>query len=67
LAPGTFFAKPAMYRAGTRRDTLWHPVKPWHWKDEIGAGLREWRVIAGAKRRALRDWLARRRRGPAPG
>lgn len=67
LAPGTFFAKPAMYRAGTRRDTLWHPVKPWHWKDEIGAGFREWRVIAGAKRRALRDWIARRRGGPAPG
>jgi hypothetical protein len=52
-APGTFFAKPAMYRPGRRRDTLWHPVKPWRWKAEIAAGVKEWRVIAGAARRAL--------------
>lgn len=67
LAPGTFFAKPAMYRAGSRRDTLWHPVKPWHWREEFRAGLREWRIIAGAKRRECRDWLARLAGGaPAP-
>jgi hypothetical protein len=53
LAPGTFFAKPAMYRTGSRRDTLWHPVKPWRWRAEIAAGVKEWRVIAGAARRAL--------------
>lgn len=67
LAPGTFIAKPALYRPGSRRDTLWHPVKPWHWRDEIRAGIKEWRVIAGAQRNALRHWLARWLGGTATG
>ncbi|MGG5808739.1 hypothetical protein [Falsiroseomonas sp. CW058] len=67
LAPGTFFAKPHMYRPGRRRDTLWHPVKPWHWGDEFRAALREWRIIGGAWKLALREWLSRRHGGAAPG
>jgi hypothetical protein len=63
LAPGTFFAKPAMFRPGSRPNTLWHPVKPWHWRAEIAAGVKEWRIIAGAVRRALADKLVRRWRG----
>lgn len=66
LAPGTFFARPAMYRAGRRRDTLWHPVKPWHWREEIRAGVKEWRVIGGRWKRGLREWWARRAATPPP-
>jgi hypothetical protein len=60
LAPGTFFAKPAMYRPGRRRDTLWHPVKPFHWRDELRQALREYRIIGGAKRRELMAWWGHR-------
>jgi hypothetical protein len=67
LAPGTYFAKPAMYRPGRRRDTLWHPVKPWHWRTEIRAGVQEWRTIGGRWKRQLREWLARRGRGTVRG
>ncbi len=65
LAPGTFFAKPAMYRPGQRKDTLYHPVKPWRWGAEFRAGIKEWRIIAGAWRRALMERLARRGLGSA--
>ncbi len=66
LAPGTFFAKPALYRPGSRPNTLWHPVKPFHLGEEIRAGVRELRVIAGAVRRDLWAWMMRGRR-PATG
>jgi hypothetical protein len=65
LAPGTLFAKPAMYRAGKRPNTLYHPVKPWRWGAELRAGVKEWRVIAGAWRRGLLERLARRGKAAA--
>ncbi|MGG5808735.1 hypothetical protein [Falsiroseomonas sp. CW058] len=44
LAPGTLVFKPAMYRMGRRPDMLWHPVKPFFWRDEVKEGLRDiWR------------------------
>jgi hypothetical protein len=41
LAPGTLVFKPALYRTGTRRDMLWHPVKPFWWRAEVKEGLRD--------------------------
>jgi hypothetical protein len=65
LAPGTFFAKPAMYRPGLRPNTLWHPVKPFHWREELRQAIREYRIIGGAKRRQLQAWWEQRVGGPA--
>lgn len=66
LAPGTLLFKPALYRAGTRRDVLWHPVKPFWWRVELREGLRDMRAAVG---RVLRAWLpwALPRRWRVPG
>ncbi len=71
LAPGTLIFKPALYRMGTQRDMLWHPVKPFWWRVEAKEGLRDIkrrigvivRFITGAPNPAL--GLPGRRSPPA--
>ncbi len=57
LCPGTFGFKPPLYRPGSRRDMLWHPVKPFFWRPEAREGLRDIRrrfgiLLRGAAARA---------------
>lgn len=47
LTPGTFAFKPALYRPGRRPDMLWHPVKPFFWRNEVKEGLRDMRRRCG--------------------
>lgn len=47
LAPGTLVFKPVLHRVGRRRDMLWHPVKPFHWRVEVKEGLRDIRRRIG--------------------
>jgi hypothetical protein len=47
LCPGSFAFKPPLYRPGSRRDMLWHPVKPFFWRVEAKEGLRDMRRRAG--------------------
>jgi hypothetical protein len=53
LAPGTFVFKPPLYRTGRRRDMLWHPVKPFFWREELREGLRDMRRRAGIAMRGI--------------
>ena len=53
LAPGSFVFKPALHRVGSRKDMLWHPVKPFALRAELRQGLRDIRVELGALRRKL--------------
>lgn len=57
LAPGTLVFKPPLYRVGRKRDVLWHPVKPFWWRDEVKEGLRDIRRRAGIVVRALAGWV----------
>ncbi len=63
LCPGTFTAKPALFRPGRTPNRLYHPVKPFRFWPAVQEGLRELRVVQGAQRRrllaALRGRLAR--------
>ncbi len=52
LAPGTLVFKPPLYRPGSRRDMLWHPVKPFFWRLELREALRDIRRRAGIALRA---------------
>ena len=53
LCPGTVMAKPALYRPGTTANRLYHPVKPFRWRQALREGLLELRVMQGAQRRRL--------------
>ncbi len=53
LCPGTVMAKPALYRPGRTPGRLYHPVKPFRWRQAIRDGLQELRVMQGAERRRL--------------
>jgi hypothetical protein len=44
LAPGTFMAKPPLYRPGSTPNRLYHPVKPYEFWPKIGRSLRDMRV-----------------------
>jgi hypothetical protein len=52
LAPGTLLFKPVLLRPGSRRDMLWHPVKPFRWREEFRAGLLDIRAALGRVLRA---------------
>lgn len=51
LSPGTLTWKPPLYRAGTRPDMLWHPVKPFWPRVELRQAVRDLRTDLGALRR----------------
>lgn len=53
LSPGTLLFKPPLYRAGSRPDMLWHPVKPFWPRAELRQGVRDVRVDLGLLRRRL--------------
>lgn len=53
LCPGTVMAKPPLYRAGSTPGRLYHPVKPFRWRQAIREGLQELRVMQGAQRRRV--------------
>ncbi len=53
LAPGTLLFKPPLYRMGSRRDMLWHPVKPFWWRAEFRQALQDIRIALGFGRRRL--------------
>jgi hypothetical protein len=55
LAPGTLVFKPPLYRMGSRKDMLWHPVKPFWWRPEIREGLRDIRRRIGIVVRGLAE------------
>ncbi len=53
LAPGSFVFKPVLHRVGSKRDMLWHPVKPFWPRAELRQGVRDIRVELGALRRRM--------------
>ncbi len=57
LAPGTMAFKPVLYRMGTRRDMLWHPVKPFWIGQEARTTLLAWRSQVAGVVRARAPWL----------
>ena len=57
LAPGTLVFKPVMHRCGSRRDMLWHPVKPFWLRQEVTRELLTWRSRAAGLLRAKAPWL----------
>jgi hypothetical protein len=56
LCPGSFAFKPPLYRPGSRRDMLWHPVKPFFWRVEAKEGLRDIRRRCGILLRSAASW-----------
>ena len=67
LAPGTVMAKPPMHRAGSTRNRLYHPVKPFKlWPEIKLARLEAW-VWQGPRRRERFAWLRRGAGRPARG
>jgi hypothetical protein len=61
LAPGTLVFKPVLYRAGSRADMLWHPVKPFWIKAEARSVLLTWRSHWATVLRNRMPWLLRAR------
>lgn len=67
LSPGSLLFKPPLYRMGSRREMLWHPVKPFWPRAELRQALRDLRAELGLLRRWLmaRTWSPHGGRGAA--
>ncbi|MBD0274834.1 MAG: hypothetical protein ICV73_23270, partial [Acetobacteraceae bacterium] len=64
LAPGSFVFKPVLHRVGSKKDMLWHPVKPFSPRAELRQGVRDIRVELGALRRRMFAAAFGRQRAP---
>jgi len=56
-APGTLVFKPTFFRAGSRPDMLWHPVKPFWFGVELRKEFRATRAAIGRLLRVRAAWL----------
>ncbi|MBD0275627.1 MAG: hypothetical protein ICV73_27325, partial [Acetobacteraceae bacterium] len=56
-APGTFVFKPVFFRAGSRPDMLWHPVKPFWFRVEMRRELLAARSAIAGLIRNKAPWL----------
>ena len=56
-APGTMVFKPTFHRVGSRPDMLWHPLKPFWFRQELRQALLNGRASVAALLRTWAPWL----------